>query len=81
MKLYEAPLNSIEFSVLDTRQRRIHTSHAHAQGKFILLECTGNLLDCTVNLLDAWLSRVRALYAYMPCTAQQLVSKTKIHAS
>ena len=58
-------------------------SHAHVQGKCILLDaqkiywmhgkfpgCTENFTGCTVNLLDAWLSRVRALYAYMPCTAQ-----------
>ena len=62
--------------LLDTWQWQIHTSYAHAQGKYFtgcmenLLECTENLLDCTVNLLDAWLSRVRALYANMSCTVQ-----------
>ena len=77
---------------------QIHTSHAHAQGKCILL-MHENLLDAWLFIFtDAWeiywmqrcsfllmhkkftgymAVRVRALYAYMPCTAQT-VGQSKI---
>ena len=60
-----------------TRHMRMRKANAcyWMHGKF--LECTENLLDCTVNLLDAWLSRVRALSAYMSCTAQTVGQSKK----
>ena len=66
---------AVNMKLLDTWQWQIHTSYAHAQGKFILLDrhgkftgCTEIFTGCTVdacrgNLLDAWLQRVHALYA------------------
>ena len=68
---------AVNMKLLDTWQWQIHTSHAHAQGilfywmhgKFTGMhgKFTGLHGKFTVH---AWLSRVRALYAYMSCTAQ-----------
>ena len=70
---------AVNMKLLDTWKWQIHMSHAHAQGKCILLDAQTNYWNARKIY---WMHGCRECAHIIPCTAQTVESvKKKIHAS